>query len=142
MQGTCREHSGNMQETFREHSGNIQGTFGLGAPFNGFYGTSTGQQGMPTSMESMCTCGTNAKTVKPKRIMGTERKTGSVQNSDVANMWSLMYTIWCEQVTLYGFQKEWRGKNIPKCKPSFGPPRIIILYAGLLLLSEVADVDR
>jgi hypothetical protein len=27
MQGTCREHAGNIQETFREHSGNIQGTF-------------------------------------------------------------------------------------------------------------------
>jgi hypothetical protein len=27
IQGTFREHSGNLQGTFWEHSGNIQGTF-------------------------------------------------------------------------------------------------------------------
>jgi hypothetical protein len=27
IQGTFREHSGNIQGTFREHSGNLQGTF-------------------------------------------------------------------------------------------------------------------
>jgi hypothetical protein len=27
MQGTYKEHSGNIQGTFREHSGNIQGTW-------------------------------------------------------------------------------------------------------------------
>jgi hypothetical protein len=27
IQGTFREHSGNIQKTFREHSGNVQGTF-------------------------------------------------------------------------------------------------------------------